>query len=151
MRDPPAIPTAPDTQAGNPIGTVDEGLRRLEQLGTDFVSSLPALGVGVIVIIAFLLIASGTRTAVQRYASRRRKQTNLVLAVGRLVYGGIVLLGTLVAAVVVFPNFTPTGLLTSLGVGSLVLGLAFKDILRNYVAGIADSAKALIASAGIHS
>jgi small conductance mechanosensitive channel len=125
----------PSRNAGS-IGTLDEGFGRLEQLGSDVVASLPALGVALVILAMFLLLAAGTRTGVQRYAARRRKQTNLVLAAGRLVYGGIVVLGALVAAVVVFPNFTPTGLLTSLGVGSLVLGLAFKDILRNYLAGI---------------
>lgn len=129
-------PDRPARGGGTSIGTLDEGFERLQRLGSDVVASLPALGVALVILVAFLLLAAGTRTAVQRYAARRRKQTNLVLAAGRLVYGGIVVLGALVAAVVVFPNFTPTGLLTSLGVGSLVLGLAFKDILRNYLAGI---------------
>lgn len=127
---------APSRGSAGTVSTLDEGIDRLQQLGTDFVASLPTLGVGLVVLAGFFLLAAATRALLQYHAMRRRQQHNLILAAGRLVYGAIVLLGSLVAAVVVFPNFTPTGLLTSLGVGSLVLGLAFKDILRNYLAGI---------------
>jgi small-conductance mechanosensitive channel len=42
----------------------------------------------------------------------------------------------LVAAVIVFPNFTPTSLIQFLGIGSVAFGFAFRDVLQNYLAGI---------------
>ena len=39
------------------------------------------------------------------------------------------------AATLVFPNLTPTKLLAGLGLGSIAVGLAFKDIFENFLAG----------------
>jgi small-conductance mechanosensitive channel len=38
--------------------------------------------------------------------------------------------------VIVFPNYTPSSLLATLGIGGLAVGFAFKDVLENYLAGI---------------
>ena len=40
------------------------------------------------------------------------------------------------AAVIVFPDFTPAKLLTVIGLGSIAIGFAFKDIFENFLAGI---------------
>ena len=45
----------------------------------------------------------------------------------------IILFGLLVVATIVFPSIKPAGLLASLGVGSVAIGFAFKDILQNWV------------------
>ena len=127
----PAVPPI-DLQPG----TAGEGLGRLGRITHDVVSALPAVGVGLIVLFLFVIVASAIKFAVSWYAGRRLRRGNLALAVGRLVNAITLVVGVLVACVIVFPNFTPTGLLTSLGVGSLVLGLAFKDVLQNYMAGI---------------
>lgn len=118
------------------VGTLEQGIDRLQRLGTDLIAGLPAAGIGLLVLLLFLIVGVLIRSVVRRYAARRRKHHNLVLAAGRLVFGAMIVLGLLVAAVIIFPNFTPTGLITSLGIGSLVLGLAFKDVLQNYLAGI---------------
>lgn len=118
------------------VSTLEEGVRRLQRLAADLLASLPAAGVGVVVLLAFIIAGRMTQLAVRRYAAQKRPHRGLALAAGRLVFGAAIVLGLLVSAVIVFPNFTPTGLLTSLGVGSLVLGLAFKDVLQNYLAGI---------------
>ncbi len=131
----PASPTsaAPNTLT---VGTLEDGFDRLQALGSDLVQSLPAAAVGLTVLVLFLFAGRITQLSVRRYAAKRHKHRSLALAAGRLFLGASVVLGCLVAAVIVFPNFTPTGLLTSLGVSSLVLGLAFKDVLQNYLAGI---------------
>ena len=117
-------------------GTVTEGVGRLQALGQDMVGALPSVGVALVVFGAFVLIAWCIRRVVAWYAVKERKHNNLAQAVGRLAYGLTLVIGLLIACVIVFPNFTPTSLLTSLGVGSLVLGLAFKEVLQNYLAGI---------------
>jgi small-conductance mechanosensitive channel len=48
----------------------------------------------------------------------------------------VVLLGLLVAAVVVFPSFQPGDLIAGLGITSIAIGFALKDILQNFFAGI---------------
>ena len=46
------------------------------------------------------------------------------------------LLGILLATVVVFPGMTPAKALTVLGLGSVAIGFAFKDIFENFFAGV---------------
>jgi len=141
------LPLAQSAQpAGTPqpkgelsIGTLEQGVTRLKGIGHNVVTGLPAAGVGLIVLVLFIAAGRGVQLALRRAGRGHgspRSRRNLMLAVGRIVYALSIVVGALVAAVIVFPDFTPTGLLTSLGVGSLVLGLAFKDVLQNYAAGI---------------
>ena len=44
--------------------------------------------------------------------------------------------GILFAITIIFPSLTPAKLLTVLGLGSVAVGLAFKDIFENFFAGI---------------
>lgn len=46
------------------------------------------------------------------------------------------IVGLLLAAVVVFPSITPAQLVGALGVGSIAVGLAFRDIFENFMSGI---------------
>lgn len=55
---------------------------------------------------------------------------------GRLLQWLVLLVGLLVAAVVIFPTFTPARLIEFLGIGSVAVGFAFRDILQNFLAGI---------------
>jgi small-conductance mechanosensitive channel len=116
--------------------TVEEGVGRLQEVIAAFHDALPTVGIGIAVFALFLVVAGLVKFGIRRYAAGRGRHGNLVLAAGRLMYASITIVGFLVACVVVFPGFTPTGMLTSLGIGSLVIGLAFKDVLQNYLAGI---------------
>jgi small conductance mechanosensitive channel len=121
------------------VGTLEQGVTRLKGIGDNVVTGLPAAGVGLVVLVLFIVAGRGVQLALRKAGRGRgnpRSRRNLMLAVGRITYALSIVIGALVAAVIIFPNFTPTGMLTSLGVGSLVLGLAFKDVLQNYAAGI---------------
>ena len=45
-------------------------------------------------------------------------------------------LGLLVVATIVFPSVKPADVLATLGVGSVAIGFAFKDILQNWLSGL---------------
>nr|WP_316247504.1 mechanosensitive ion channel family protein [Roseobacter litoralis] len=45
-------------------------------------------------------------------------------------------LGLMIAAVIVFPGLTPASILAGLGLGSVAIGFAFKDVFENFLAGI---------------
>ena len=113
-----------------------DALERLAEMGNDFVAALPNIVVGLIVFGLFWLVGKLIRGSVQRVTLRRFRRRNVVLVVGRVAQGGVFFLGFLVAAVIIFPGFTPASLIQFLGVGSVALGFAFRDILQNYVAGI---------------
>ena len=121
------------------MGTLRQGVDRLEAIGQNLLTGLPAAGIGLIVLVLFIALGRAVQLGMRRVGRGRahpRSRRNLALAVGRITFAMSIVLGALIAAVIIFPNFTPTTLLTSLGVGSLVLGLAFKDVLQNYAAGI---------------
>jgi small conductance mechanosensitive channel len=81
--------------------------------------------------VAFLLPRLTTRVM------RRWRQRPALVTAARTVEKTLIwLLGLLVAATILFPNLTPSGLVAGLGLGSLVIGLAFRDIFENYLAGI---------------
>ena len=42
----------------------------------------------------------------------------------------------MISAIIAFPDLTPTKMLAGLGIGSVAIGFAFKDIFENFLAGI---------------
>ncbi len=73
---------------------------------------------------------------VRRLAIRNKRHQNLGFALGRLTPFLVVLVGLFVAIVIVVPGFTPGQLIGLLGLSSVVIGFAFRDILQNFLAGI---------------
>lgn len=135
----PTNPTAatPATQPAAPrVGSVTEGISKIQETGESFVASVPTILFGLAVFGGFVLLGMAIRYVIRRLGQKKRRNYNLVLAVGRIVQGAIFIVGLLVAAVIIFPDFTPTGALASFGLGSVALAFAAKDILQNYLAGI---------------
>ncbi|MBE9031368.1 mechanosensitive ion channel family protein [filamentous cyanobacterium LEGE 11480] len=97
---------------------------------------IPNLILGIIVFVIFWIIARIFRTIVRKIAQTRKKSRNVGLVFGRLAQGGIIILGILVAATIVFPSFQPADLLNTLGIGGVAIGFAFRDVLQNFLAGI---------------
>jgi small-conductance mechanosensitive channel len=109
---------------------------QLENTIEGFISLLPSAVVGAFVFLIFLVIAKFASQWVQSLTARYRRQRNVGVVLGRLIQWVVLLIGLLVAAVVVFPNFTPTRMIEFLGIGSVAIGFAFRDILQNFLAGI---------------
>ena len=78
----------------------------------------------------------GTRRLATRFTVRTQRRHNVGIVLGRLGQGAIVLLGLLVALVIAVPGFTPGQLVSVLGLSSVAIGFAFRDILQNFLAGI---------------
>ena len=108
----------------------------IERMGDGFVETLPRLVLALVVVALFYLVGKGVRAVVRRNAQRRGEQRTLELAVGRLAQAGILLVGVLVAVTAAFPSFTPANLISTLGIGGVAIGFAFKDIFQNFLAGI---------------
>ena len=106
------------------------------QLGARFVGHLPYLLLGLLVFVIFLVIARLVRRILVLVGRRTRLDRTLADLLGRLTYAFTIILGLLVAAVVIFPTFNPGDLITGLGITSVAIGFAFKDVLQNFFAGI---------------
>ena len=110
--------------------------RALLGFWTSFLKQVPYILVGVVVFALFLLLARLVRRAIVATGERTRLHSNLAQVLGRLASAVTTILGVFVAAVVVFPAFKPGDLITGLGITSVAIGFAFKDILQNFFAGI---------------
>jgi small conductance mechanosensitive channel len=99
------------------------------------VSFLPKLVIGIVVFILFWLIGKGVRVLARRGMANRPAR-NVGLVLGRLAQWGLTLLGLLVAVTIMFPSVQPVDLFSLLGISSVAIGFAFKDILQNFLAGI---------------
>jgi len=97
---------------------------------------IPNLIVGLIVFGLFFLLARGLRGLALRFSEERKRHRNLGMVLGRLAYGGALILGGLVALTIVFPSFSPADMIGALGIGGIVIGFAFRDIAQNFLAGL---------------
>ncbi|CAN5896047.1 mechanosensitive ion channel family protein [soil metagenome] len=103
---------------------------------TNFLALLPRLMLASILMLVFIVIAKSIRTVIRRVAHRHGEARTLELAVGRIVQAAVIILGLLVSITAAFPAFTVANLVSTLGIGGVALGFAFKDIFQNFVAGI---------------
>ena len=117
-------------------GPWQRSLDKLRSVGTDAVEFLPSLVVAAVVLLVFVLAGRAVRAVVLRLGRYRGEHWRVGILLGRLSLGLAVVLGVLVACVILFPNFTPTSLVQFLGLGSVAVGFAFRDVLQNYLAGI---------------
>lgn len=110
---------------------------RTQEVVNSLWAALPGILVGAIVFGLFYLLTIAAKRAVARVTERRwRTHQGAALAVGRLVQGVLVLIGLLVALSVAIPTFRPGDVIQVLGIGSVAVGFAFRDILQNFLAGI---------------
>lgn len=97
---------------------------------------LPYIAAGVVVFLVFLITARILARVVHAAGENTRLDVTLADLLGRLASFVITILGVLVAAVVIFPAFKPGDLVAGLGITSVAVGFAFKDVLQNFFAGI---------------
>ena len=96
---------------------------------------LPNIVVALIVFALFYGVAALVRRTIRGQLSRHSRD-NLGDVLGGFVRWSILLLGFLLAATIVLPSLKPGDLVAGLGVSSVAIGFAFKDILQNWLAGL---------------
>lgn len=96
---------------------------------------LPNLIVGLIVMAIFYGLARLAQHLITRRLTSRER-TNLGEVLGGFVKWVVLLLGFLLAATIVLPSLKAGDLIGGLGVSSVAIGFAFKDILQNWLAGL---------------
>lgn len=110
--------------------------QKLNQIGRDLMLALPNIFFGLVVLVLFILGARTVRSLVGRITRSRSKRESLARLLSRLAYVATLILGVLVTATIILPGFTPTSLVSALGVSGIAIGFAFKDIFQNFLAGI---------------
>jgi small conductance mechanosensitive channel len=129
-----------------PLDAVQQAAERDESLSVivdsvmglwrDFLGHLPHICAGIVIIALTWVVARAAAAVAARLLKRTRLRTSLKDLFRQLLHIGVWLLGLTVAAVVVFPNMTPARVFAALGLGSIAIGFAFKDIFENFFAGV---------------
>ncbi|WP_334186351.1 mechanosensitive ion channel family protein [Noviherbaspirillum sp.] len=113
-----------------------EAMTSVQGMANGFMERLPYFAIALVVFTGFVFIGKGIRSVVLSINVRNRKHYNIGLVLGRLSNGLIIFIGLLIALVIAIPGFTPGQLVNLLGLSSVAIGFAFRDILQNFLAGI---------------
>ena len=100
-----------------------------------FFRLLPNIAVAVVVLAVFVGLGLLAAALIRRAANARHRDS-LGDVAGSLVKWMVYIAGFLLAATIVVPSLRPGDLIAGLGIGSVAIGFAFKDILQNMLAGI---------------
>ena len=120
--------------------TPDEIINSVEdtvlQLWGDFVERLPFLVAAFAVVLAGWLAIMVVKRLMATGLRRSKLRESLQELLIRLVSIGLWILVVLIAAIIIFPGLTPAKALGAMGIVSIAVGFAFKDIFENFFAGI---------------
>jgi small conductance mechanosensitive channel len=101
-----------------------------------FFTALPNLIIAVFIVMAFFSLGNVSRELSTKFGMRTHLDRTLAHALGTLCNVVVSLVGLLAAAVVVIPHFSMASVIGGLGISSVAIGFAFKDILQNFLAGM---------------
>lgn len=109
---------------------------QLREITRGTIEMLPQMAVALVVV----LLTAGLAKLLTYFAQRTFARTNLRPSLKELfallVSIFVWIVGLMIAAVIVFPGLTPASILAGLGIGSVAIGFAFKDVFENFLAGI---------------
>ncbi len=120
----------------NFMKTLDPAIKRIIDIWQDVIAAIPGVIIALIVFLLFQLAAKMVRRVAYRIVADRESHVSLALLLGRLIQGGVVFMGAMIALVIALPSFKPAQMIQLLGISSVAIGFAFKDILQNFLAGL---------------
>ena len=114
---------------------LDPALNQLEAYWVNFLKLLPQIGLAILVLTATAIMSKFSGRLAYWLLGGVRTRPALREAVRALIGVGVWVVGVLLAAVVVFPSVTPAQFVGALGIGGIAIGLAFRDMFENFMAG----------------
>jgi small-conductance mechanosensitive channel len=102
----------------------------------DFVDRIPFLVSGLAVLLFTWLAAALLSKIFARLLRRSRLRRSLQSLILRFIVIAVWIIGLLLAAMIVFPGLTPAKALGAMGIASVAIGFAFRDIFENFFAGV---------------
>ncbi|MEO0486124.1 MAG: mechanosensitive ion channel family protein [Pseudomonadota bacterium] len=99
-------------------------------------AALPRLAIALAALLVAALVLWVVRRVITTLARRVKMRRNLMDVCLLLISVLGWLLAGLMAITILFPSVTPSNALATLGLGSVAVGLAFKDTFENFLAGI---------------
>ena len=109
----------------------------IDKIMDSFWQRLPYIAIAITVFVIFWLLTKLFKLFIRKTLENRSyTRQNLVLVLNRVGSTFIIFFGFLIALVIAIPGFTPSQLIGALGIGSVAIGFAFKDIFQNLLSGI---------------
>jgi small conductance mechanosensitive channel len=108
----------------------------LNNLVTEIISQLPYLIAGVIVLLLFWALSGLVRRIFMSATKRTRLDERLRILFSRLIVTLVFVLGIFTTLTVVVPSFAFGDFIAGLGLTSLAIGFATKDILNHLISGV---------------
>ena len=110
---------------------------QLAEIVAQTVAFLPTMVAAIIVLIATgFIVWAVTRGLERGLRNRRRVRQSLKRLLVNLAGILVWFFGIMITAIILFPGLTPSSLVAGLGLGSVAIGFAFKDVFENFLAGI---------------
>lgn len=100
-----------------------------------FLDALPRVGIALVIVVVFWLLAKVVRYLVERHLERRRTRS-FARVFSRIAGVVVIVVGILLGITVVFPSVEPVNILSGAGLLTIAVGFAFQDILSNVLAGV---------------
>ncbi|MEL6308584.1 MAG: mechanosensitive ion channel family protein [Chloroflexota bacterium] len=116
--------------------TLQQAIDNIQASIADLIANLPAVAVALIVFFIVYRLANPAANTVKAGLERANRSQGLQMVFMRLTRWSVIIGGFLLAAMVALPGFQPEEFLSLLGIGSVAIGFAFRDILQNFLAGI---------------
>ncbi|WP_298859042.1 mechanosensitive ion channel family protein [uncultured Sulfitobacter sp.] len=111
-------------------------IEQLHVMATGAIELVPQLVVALVVLLATWLLNKLVSTIIRRVLKRsnlRQSLKELFTLISSII---VWMAGIMIAAIILFPGLTPSSMLAGLGIGSVAIGFAFKDVFENFLAGI---------------
>ncbi|MEM6898185.1 MAG: mechanosensitive ion channel family protein [Pseudomonadota bacterium] len=118
------------------ISPISQILDTLDSMAEGFFARLPQLGLALGVLLVTFIVARILRailtSVMQKIGMRQALQTLATNLIGIAAW----ILGFAIAITIVFPSIKPVDLIAALGLTSVAIGFAFKDVFENFLAGV---------------
>ncbi|MFD2740542.1 mechanosensitive ion channel family protein [Sulfitobacter aestuarii] len=111
-------------------------LAQLRDIARSAIELLPQIVVALLVILLTWGLSKLIKYLIERTLRGTRLRPSLKELFSLLSSILVWVFGIMVAAIIVFPGLTPSSILAGLGIGSVAIGFAFKDVFENFLAGI---------------
>ncbi|KTC93904.1 mechanosensitive ion channel family protein [Legionella cincinnatiensis] len=111
-------------------------LKTLDKFAQNFVALIPNIIIGVFFAAITYFIAKIIGKIVSSFLPKMAVRANLVIISHKLTVILVWFIGMLIISAIIFPSVTTANILTTLGLTSVAVGLAFKNIFENFFTGI---------------
>jgi small-conductance mechanosensitive channel len=108
----------------------------VEAMLVGFFARLPELVIGLVVLVLTLVVARIVRAAIRAVLTRAHVRAALITLATNLVGIASWIVGVAIAIIIIFPSVTPAQFIAGLGLTSVAVGFAFKDVFENFLAGV---------------